>query len=418
MMKPATLWQSFPRKRESSQHIFPNAHSRANGNPVKHTFLIVRNNLSTGFPLFSLPPYGVERGREWTGGVNACQPRQSPKIGVRPVLVIILCFALAACGEADAPLPVIEPEVEQGVLDSIYGVQAGPVPVQERRLTLTLPDARKLPVRALYGSCLQSCPVLLFSHGFGSDNTEYDRLLQHWAGYDMVALAPDHADSGGMLRAIFSSIRYGRYGLIERRIEDLAHVLDRLPAIAEKIDRRIDARRVIAAGHSFGAFSAQQLVGAGAFNPDTGRYDYPVDPRVIAAVAVSPPGPMFDHITEQSWTEVAKPMLVTTGTRDKDERFWPDWRLHKMSFETSLPGGKYALVVQGADHYLGNLICRTGKDAEPQRHALIMVRAATTAFIAVQFARHGTASPERAGAVLTPDYLRDLTEGFAVMEVR
>ena len=166
-------------------------HSRANGNPVKDIIPYSnKEGLSTGFPL----------AREWTGGVNACQPRQCPKICVHPVLVIILCFALTACGKAEAPLPVVKPEVDQGILDSIYGVQAGPVPVQERRLTLTLPDARKLPVRALYGSCLQSCPVVLFSHGFGSDNTEYDSLLAHWAGYDMVALAPDHADGGGRLR--------------------------------------------------------------------------------------------------------------------------------------------------------------------------------------------------------------------------
>ena len=127
---------------------------------------------------------------------------------------------------------------------------------------------------------------------------------------------------------------------------------------------------------------------------------------------------MFDHITEQSWTRVAKPMLVTTGTRDSDERFWPDWRLHKMSFETSPAGDKYALVVQGADHYLGNLICRTGKDAEPQRHALMMVQAATTAFIDVQFAGAASAAPERAGAVLSPDYLHGITKEFAVMEAR
>ena len=398
--------------RQSSLRPLPPAHSRANGNPVKH--MIPYNNkegLSTGLPL----------SWEWAGGIsrpNDYRLWQCPKIRVRLVLTLILCFALAACGKAEAPLPVIKPEVEQGILDSIYGVQAGPSPVQERSLSLTLPDERRLPVRALYGSCSQTCPVLLFSHGFGSDNTEYDRLLEHWAGYDAVVLAPDHADSGGRLRAIFSSIRYGQYGLIQKRIEDLDHVLDRLDDIAETIDRRIDARRIIAAGHSFGAFSAQQLVGAGAYDPDSGRYDYPADPRVMAAVALSPPGPMFDHITEQSWTQVARPMLVTTGTRDRDDRFWPDWRLHKMSFETSLPGDKYALVVQGADHYLGNLICRTGREAEPQRHALMMVRAATTAFIAVQFAGSGSAAPERARAVLSPGYLRGITKEFAVMEVR
>ena len=291
-----------PAQARIRQHIFPNAHSRANGNPVKHTFLIVRNNLSTGFPLFSLPPYGVERGREWTGGVNACQPRQSPKIGVRPVLVIILCFALAACGEVgSAPSESSNRRWSRASWIPFTACRPGRFRCRSAALTLTLPDARKLPVRALYGSCLQSCPVLLFSHGFGSDNTEYDRLLEHWAGYDTVVLAPDHADSGGMLRAIFSSIRYGQYGLIERRIEDLDHVLDRLHEIAETIDRRIDARRVIAAGHSFGAFSAQQLVGAGAYNPDTGRYDYPVDPRVIAAVAVSPPRP---HVRPHYRTEL------------------------------------------------------------------------------------------------------------------
>ena len=331
---------------------------------------------------------------------------------------IILCFAVAACGEPEMPLPVIEPQVEQGALDAIYGVQAGPFPVQERRLTLTLPDTRELPVRALYGSCAQTCPVVLFSHGIWSDNTEYDRLLKHWASYDMVVLAPNHVDGGGMLRGIFSSIRYGQLGLIYKRIEDLDRILDRLHIIAEKIDRRIDARRIIAAGHSFGAFSAQQLVGAGAYNPDADRYDYLADPRIMAALAVSPPGPMFDYITEQSWTEVGKPMLVTTGTRDTNARFWPDWRLHKMSFETSLPGDKYALVVQGADHFLGNLICRTDRNAEPQRHALMMVKAATTAFITRQFTHRGVTVPEPARKVLSADYLRDITKEFAVIEIR
>lgn len=330
----------------------------------------------------------------------------------------LLCCFLTACGDPAPPQPVITPSVSQQTLDELVGVTRGPYPVSEQQFTLERETGRDVPLRIFYSECGPSCPVVVFSHGFGSGNSEYSRVLRHWASHGMVVVAANHADSGGLLYGIFSSLRYGQLGLMEVRIADLKLVLDQLAAIAVRIDRPLDQQRIIAAGHSFGAFSAQQLIGAGAFNPETERMEYVEDPRILAAVALSPPGPMFDQITEQSWKQVRKPMLITTGTRDAEPRFWPDWRIHKLSFETSLPGSKYALVVEGADHYLGNLICRTDNEAEPQTHALMMVNAVSTVFISAQFAAVEAGRGNGGGLILSANYLHDLTKGFATVEIR
>ena len=85
-----------------------------------------------------------------------------------------------------------------------------------------------------------------------------------------------------------------------------------------------------------------------------------------------------------------------------------------MSWETARPGDKYALVVQGADHYLGNLICRTGRDATPQDDALRMVQIASTAFLDARL----KGSEAAAAWLASSESLGQVTGGFAVLSRR
>jgi predicted dienelactone hydrolase len=318
---------------------------------------------------------------------------------------------LTACG-SDIVLPPAQPltaSAEQ--LAAIPHLDAGPHAVVRGAAISWSAGGETLRVRVVRPQGEGPFPLVLFSHGFAADIDKYDALLDHWASHGYLSIAPYHADGGGTLRAIFNSIRLGNETLIAARVADMKRVLDHLDAldaIEPGLAARVDRSRIAAAGHSFGAFTAQQLGGAAAVRPETGTRIDGRDGRIRAVVAISPPGEMFGVINRQSWREMDRPMLATTGTWDVDGRFVTDWRQHTLSFETAQPGNNWLLVVEGADHYLGNLICRPERDQPPQTDALRMVNANAVTFLDA-FVKGGPA----AQAYLDDRPLEGLTGGFA-----
>lgn len=325
---------------------------------------------------------------------------------------LVGALLLTACGD-DQPLPPARPltaTAEQ--LAAIPGRKAGPHKVAIDALDWSV-DGDTLKVRVVRPVGAGPFPLIVFSHGFASDVDEYDALLHHWASHGYLSIAPFHADGGGTLAAILASIRLGKGGLIASRVRDLSTVLDHLDTLEQAVPAlhgRIDHQHTIAAGHSFGAFTAQQLGGADAVNPDGHERIRSRDPRIRAVVAISPPGEMFGWITAESWTGMETPMLLTTGTWDRDGRFVTDWRQHLLSFETAPAGQNWALVIEGADHYLGSLICRTDRDEPPQTDALAMVKAVSTTFMNAQ-----AGSEPMQASVLQAGRLSELTERFAIV---
>jgi len=334
-------------------------------------------------------------------------------------LAILFSLLIAACGGKDHSLPTAEPLTSSAAEQAqLYKITKGPYQVAKKTDLIIAATHRELELNLYYPEDYSdnTFPLLLFSHGNWSDKDAYDRIIEHWTSHGYITISINHLDCCSMLGGIISSIRHGQLGLIEGRINDLVFLLDNLdslavlvPAIAGKIDRD----NIAATGHSFGAFSAQQLAGAGTFDPDDENYLYFRDQRIKAVVAISPPGEMFDTITDGSWLEIEKPMLVTTGTWDSNEQFWPDWRAHKLSFDTAKPGQNYALVTQGADHYLGNLICTLDREITPQYDALNMLNVTTTAFLDAYLKNNS-----QAAEFISGDELAVLTKGFAVIEHR
>jgi predicted dienelactone hydrolase len=341
--------------------------------------------------------------------------------GARPlrsrVLLLLAAGAwLAGCGAAPELPPAAPLRAGNEQLAQIPGLAAGPYPVQTHGPAgITVAD-RSLRVRAVAPEGDGPFPLVVFSHGFAADIDAYDAVLAHWASHGYLSLAVYHLDGGGTARAIFNSLRKGNLGLIAARVDDLHAVLDAgaaLDALAPGLSSRIDYGRIAAAGHSFGAFSAQQLGGAVAIDPDSGERVAGADPRIRAVVAISPPGEMFGVINDRSWTTMAVPMLATTGTWDVDGRFVTEWRQHALSFDTAPAGRNWLLVVEGADHYLGNLICRPKRKVAPQHDALRMVNATTLGFLDAWLR---DAAP--AQHLLTERPLSTLTGGFATLEYR
>jgi predicted dienelactone hydrolase len=341
------------------------------------------------------------------------------KVKIKLKLLLILLLALPLGCSEDIPLPPAAPlAVDDSVVDSLYGAQAGPHQMSSVP-DLILPaneNERDLSFNLYFPNEGKAYPLLLFSHGNWSDKSSYDRVIEHWVSHGYAVIAPDHLDCCGAPRGIFNSLRYGQLGLIEGRVDDLSRLLRELSAIealAPTFRGKADPTRLAITGHSFGAFSAQQFGGAAAFDPDQQKYLLHRDPRVKAIVAMSPPGPMFDTITADSWQQLQTPTLVTTGTWDIQPSFWPDWRMHLMSWESALPGHKYALVTQGADHFLGNLICRTQREATPQTDALRMLQSVSTAFLDTYLKDSAAAR-----AYIDGDSLAVKTQGFSRLDRR
>lgn len=342
----------------------------------------------------------------------------SPKLFTRYSVLLLAGFFLFACAE-EVELPSAQPlSANAESLEKIYGIEAGSYQVVAVTNLLLLDEQRdrEIELSVFYPQQQGEFPLLLFSHGNWSDKDSYNAVINHWVSHGYVVIAPNHFDCCGAVNGIFNSVRYGQLGLIDERMQDLIYLLDNIQQLEDNLPAlkgKIDQQRIAATGHSFGGFSAQQFGGAGTFDPDLEKFIFYRDERIKAIVALSPPGPMFDVITEQSWVAMDKPMLLTTGTWDSNARFWPDWQLHRMSFDTAKPGDNYALVTEGADHYLGNLICRLEREQPPQHDALKMLNAVSTAFLdayvkddtrALEFLKSGTMS--------------DLTGGFSQLQLR
>jgi predicted dienelactone hydrolase len=329
-------------------------------------------------------------------------------------------FALfvGACSE-EVKLPPAAPlQAAESEISTLHGANKGPHTVA-RALGLSLPgqgEQRELQVNLYYPEQGRGYPLLLFSHGNWSDNNSYDAVIEHWVSHGYAVVATNHLDCCGAPRGILNSLRYGQLTLVTSRSEDLVRLInevDTLETLHPPFAGKSDVQRLAATGHSFGAFSAQQLGGAQVFDPDQQRFIDHRDPRVRAVVAISPPGPMFDTITADSWQQLQAPTLVSTGSWDIQPRFWPDWRMHLMSYQTALPGDKYALTTEGADHYFGGLICRLDQDAEPQEDALRMLKIASTAFLDAYLK-----DSESAKLLISSAMLDERTKGFSQLQRR
>lgn len=221
---------------------------------------------------------------------------------------------------------------------------------------------RDIPVR-LY--LPQNAPgrraVVVFSHGLanGADGNRY--LGEHWASHGFVAVHLQHHGSDidlvrdkGLL-ALFHSTKDRKHW--RDRPEDVTFILDRLEAIergeeadpfSTPVKGRIDLDRLVAAGHSYGAFTAVALAGFLVDLKEEGGVTNFRDERVDAAIMISMP--KLDGATPQAWGGVKTPGLHITGTRDRTLLFRTFLRHRRIPFEQIGAADQTLIVMDGATH--------------------------------------------------------------------
>lgn len=236
-------------------------------------------------------------------------------------------------------------------------------------------DGRDVRV-AVWGAAGERRGLVLFSHGALSSPDKYERVAGRWASAGFDVMAPLHVDS-------LDHPDHAKYGMLESwsaRLQDM-----------RALAARADAPSFVAAGHSYGGLVALTLGGALSAVPP--GVEQPLrDRRAGSVVALSPPGASPGLITKDGYAGLAVPAFIQTGTQDVppgpgDGR----WQVHLDAFEAAPAGDKYALVLDGADHYFGGLICRLDRPGPPQDAPLDQALTLSTLFLEAFGAGDGAA---------------------------
>ncbi len=257
---------------------------------------------------------------------------------------------------AAAPLSAAIPARADGYDPLVPTAPGTPAP-----LDLSVDDVarrREIPLRVYLPASAAAAPVLLFSHGLGGSRMGGSGYLgAHWAarGYVLVALQHHGSDEevwqGKPLLQGFAALkRAASAENLKLRAEDVRATLDQLSrwraTPGHALAGRLDLARIGMSGHSFGAHTTQAVSGQG-FPPPWGRGL--TDTRIGAALCLSPSAPQAGD-AGAAFGGVRIPWLLMTGTKDI-ARIGPATLASRLAVYPALPpGGKYELVLDGAEH--------------------------------------------------------------------
>lgn len=244
---------------------------------------------------------------------------------------------------------------------------------------------RDIPIRVYLPAGTAPAPVLIFSHGLGGSRLNNAYLGNHWSARGYIVVAMQHAGSD---EAVWKNARpLQRMAAMRQaasaenlvlRLDDVHTVLNQLTAWqgmrGHPLAGRLDLAHIGMSGHSFGAATTQGVSGQSFPLIGTSR----TDPRIMAALILSPSAPHGGDATK-AFAGVTRPWLLMTGTRDVAAvgNATLDDRL--AVFPALPPGGKYQLVLDGAEHLaFGDSPPRGGITRNPNHHRAII--ALSTAF--------------------------------------
>lgn len=256
--------------------------------------------------------------------------------------------------------------------------------------------------------------LVVFSHSTLGDPRVYRHLLQHWASHGFVVVAPAHDDSvfeRGLLTRRASPIGSATWEVDrvlndalawDARAEACRIPLEHPDLVSKAINVELDIERPIIMGHEFGAYVAQVMLGATVVDPQGKELRF-VDPRWYAAGLMAPQGAGIMGLTDESWKQVTRPLMVFQGALETD--FLGQTPQQKIdSFQKSAPGNKHlAWFPEGARNIY--TAPRSGNQRQQDISMFEDAKAASTAFLIAyanydeeMFARLGSDWPERATA--------------------
>ena len=292
-------------------------------------------------------------------------------------LCLLVSVAAASGGFAAAPAGAYDP-------------LAVPPGDTTHTLDLTARDEkrdREIPVRVYLPAEDSSAPVVLFSHGLGGSREGSAYLGKHWSARGYVAVFLQHPGSD---ESVWKNVAAAQRMKAMNQAADARNYLLRVkdvPAVLDQLERwnttkghvlkgQMDLKRVGMSGHSFGAVTTQAVSGQRAAR---GNFSFQ-DPRIKAALPMSPSSPRGGSDPKQAFGSVTLPWMLMTGTKDVAIIGDADVASRLAVFPALPPGGTYELVLDGAEHsaFTERALPGDKEPRNPNHHRAIL--ALSTAF--------------------------------------
>ncbi len=292
------------------------------------------------------------------------------------IFIFLALFVIQSCAVIPKHFTVKEPQYD----------------IKTEEFSLKFEELNKqLPVRISYPVGKTRFPVIVFSHGNGSKGDMYKGFTDYWASHGYVVIQPTHMDSTSLgfktkrdnMREMYQQMLQ----VTDTRRQDMSFIVDSLDlieTIVPDLKDKLDRTKLVAAGHSMGAATAMIVAGMTLLNPMDGYAETSDETRFKVLLMISDPGTMT-LMPKEPWKGVRVPTLISTGTKDfsdvGSDRIKAPFK-YKIpdSLTRSLSPHHYVLI-EGADHYLGGLICRTDVPGPPQHEALRIAAATSTTFL-------------------------------------
>jgi predicted dienelactone hydrolase len=222
---------------------------------------------------------------------------------------------------------------------------------------------------------VSNAPLIVISHGLGSDRSTYAYLAQQFASYGFAVAVPEHPGSSAQqIQSLISgsSNRVTAPTEFVDRPLDIHYLLDQLTTLSQTDPRfmgRINLNQVGVIGQSLGGYTALALAG-GEINQDQLAQDckngdtlnlslllqcralaLPPEPsfrddRVKAIVAINPIGSSLFGKTDLSKIQI--PVLIISGTADTVA---PSLLEQILPYTWLQTPNKYLMLLEGGTHF-------------------------------------------------------------------
>ncbi|MEH2033346.1 MAG: alpha/beta hydrolase [Nostoc sp.] len=246
--------------------------------------------------------------------------------------------------------------------------------------TITLNDLsrqRRFPADIYLPTTQTPRPIIVISHGLGSDRTSFAYLAEHLASYGFVVAVPEHPGSNSkqiqaLLAGTADTITNPRE-LIDRPL-DIKFLLDELTRLSQSdstFKGRLNLQEIGIVGQSFGGYTALALAGA-KINFQQVKADCPAlkdtlnvslllqclalklpktqynlsDQRIKAAIAINPVDSSI--FGQASLSQIKIPVMIVSGSADTVA---PALAEQIQPFTWLTTPNKYLVIINGGTHF-------------------------------------------------------------------